>query len=204
MIAGGYSISWDTGSILSTIDVYDLVSNRWSIAHLSEARGYISAVTAKDKSYFAGGLSATTFSNTIDIYDKATNSWSVSQLKYVSGIVSGVLASDKIYWAGTGCNVEIWDVITGTSTRALLSKPRADRGFLYGDHVVLRNGSVAFLRGGLNFFDIFNIAAGTWVVGVLPEALPSNAAVICVNNIIYVAGGRDMNTATDQVYTLEF
>ena len=41
-----------------------------------------------------------------------------------------------------------------------------------------------------NQFDIYNPSTNTWSVGVLDNGfLPAGAAIISVNNVVYVAGG---------------
>jgi len=72
-----------TEQISSRVDIYDMVSQNWSTAELSQGRHTMAVAVAGNKIFFAGGIIlfnpndyGTT--NTIDIYDVISNSWSVS------------------------------------------------------------------------------------------------------------------------------
>jgi outer membrane lipoprotein-sorting protein len=203
MFAGGYKVSADYTSIyaVSTVDIYDLSANSWSIKQLSEARGGISAVTGGNKVYFAGGSTdvAAGVSNKIDIYDNTSNSWSVSALNFIAAPRTGYFVTNKIYWAGSGCSIEARNINTGTSTSAFLSKP--DAGY-----TVIKNGQMIFFRPQSAQFDIYGLATDNWSIGVLPQPIPHGASIIAVNNKIYVAGGVPVNsnTLSNTVYRLEF
>ncbi len=63
------------GTHSSRVDIYDLATQTWSTAELSQARTAPAAVAAGNKIFFAGGeISDGTFpSNVVDIYDVSTN-----------------------------------------------------------------------------------------------------------------------------------
>src|SRR3954453_9049982 len=86
----------------STVDIYDLSTNTWSIAALSEPRSGITAITANNKIYFAGGSEVKggywPYSNKIDIYDNATGIWSTDVMREEKIGFAGVNVGDKIYW----------------------------------------------------------------------------------------------------------
>jgi kelch-like protein 20 len=213
MFAGGYKDGdGSPENIISTVDIYDLSANSWSTTNLSEARGFISAITANNKVYFAGGETGyMKFSKTIDIYDGSTNSWSTSTLQYLSGAgIKGTFLNNNIYWAGSGCNVEIKIINSGSNTNALLSRPDVQ-------YSVVKDGKVIFLRysNSSNTIEVYNPVTNTWSIALLPQSLPGGAAIISVNNTIYIAGGSigcipfDQGGGcspvyTNQVYKLEF
>ena len=204
--AGGYWIEgpW-TFHYSKTIDIYDLSTNTWSVASLSDGGTDISAVACNNKVYFAGGFSGNYFSNKIDIYDNATNSWSVSTLTESKSTIGGIAVNNKIYWAGgslnwqsTSCKVEIRDVNTQSTIIDFLSHPSDVR------NAVIKDNKIAFanLRGP---FDILNLNSNTWSTAIMPLKRDL-AAIISVNNIVYIAGGwaYENQNFTNQVYKLGY
>ncbi len=210
---GGFAAS-SRENRAETVDIYDLNTSTWSVAHLSEPRyKLISAVAVNDKVYFAGGyvFLGDYFnwfaSDKIDIYDITTSSWSTSTLYEGKMECAAISAGDKIFWAGgitgngndqTGhlsCVVEIKDVNAGSSI-AYLSNPGAFQAFL-------KDGKIVFFGGG-NTFDIYNLTTGMWSIGVLPAGIDYVYSSIGVNNTIYVVAAIVNGVLSNQVWKLEF
>ena len=84
----------------NTVDIYDNSNNSWSTASLSQPRNDITATTAGNKIYFAGGGSGMNVLKIIDIYDAATNLWSASSLQQPRTDMASIAADGKIFWAG--------------------------------------------------------------------------------------------------------
>jgi len=203
------------------VDIYDLTTNTWSTASLTaEKRGWHSAVTVGNKVYIAGGETKVRpgyswdnnwgASNKIDVYDNSTGTWSTSTMFEAKMAMGTIAVNDKIYWAGgmTGnypnthnsCVVEIRDVNTGNTAIQYLSKPTGPADAI---KAVLKDNKIAFVGSGNDHFDIYDITADKWFIGVLPQPIPVGACVIAVNNTIYIAGGGG-NTLSNQVWKLEF
>lgn len=213
--AVGNKIFFAGGSFYSDrIDIYDVSSTVWSMDKLSESRQGMSATTIGDKIYFAGGNklagSDQTYSNKIDIFNSTSGSWSISFMSESKSNMASIASDNKIYWAGGAFNygqstrqsklVEIRDVSTQISTFACLFQPNA------GFHAVSRNDKIVFFTGSgdvTNKFDIYNSSTDTWSIGVLNQNIRS-AAIISVNNTIYVAGGYIDGVMSSQVWKLEF
>ena len=211
----GNKIYFAGGSYFSDkIDIYDVSLNAWSIDKLSESRHGLSATTIGDKIYFAGGNrlagSDQTYSNKIDIFNSASGSWSISFMSESKSNMASIASGNKIYWAGGAFNygqatslsklVEIRDVNTQISTFACLFQPNA------GFHAVSKNDNIVFFTGTgdvTNKFDIYNSSTDTWSIGVLNQSI-RNAAIISVNNNLYVAGGYVNGVLSNQVWKLEF
>jgi hypothetical protein len=203
------------------VDIYDLPTNSWSTALLSEARRGPSAVAINNKIYFAGGeaglnppVNGLYFipSDRIDIYDNATNSWSISSLKESKEYFAGIAAAGKIYWAGgtsgipggtyyPSCGVEIKDVNAGSTLTNLSRSGSWDADF--GENAVLKDNKIVFPFNGDNKFDIYDITTNSWSIGVLPVNI-LYASIISVNNTIYIAGGYVNGVLSNQVWKLEF
>ncbi len=206
------------------VDIYDLSTNAWTTSSLSEVkRGEHAAVTLNNKVYFAGGETWPAWPNgswgasdKIDIYDNITNSWSVSNLNVGRFNLLGIAISDKIYWAGgqTGwypslsltCSVEIQNVNTGSSSTQYLFNPSWWWN-VSGQNAVVKDNKIIFYRAqgsARNKFDIYDIVADSWSIGILQQPIPEDASIISVNNTIYVAGGLVNGVRSDKVWKLEF
>lgn len=195
------------------VDIYDLSTNKWSTASLSEPRSYISAVAVDNKVYFAGGQREDRWyanpSDIIDIYDNSTDTWSTSTLSQPMGFVAGVAVADNIYWMG-GCRMESKNVNTWQSSHDYLYMP-GHWGFIY-NHVVVKDNKLVFFRNtgdNANKFDIYDLNTKTWSIGVLAQDNIEFQSIILVNNTIYLAGGMgyvDGNflNLSNQVWKLEF
>ena len=199
----------------NTVDIYDNTSNTWSTAILSEARMDLAAASCGNKVYFAGGRMATTISKTIDIYDVSTNSWSVSSLELPRANMTGIAVDDKLYWAegynsftNAGStlnnNVEVFNTSTGTASIECMAPRRNIVAVKKGNNIIFFTGDFGpgDPRTGIDF-EIYNISTKTWSIGKLNQKV-YNAAVISVNNTIYVAGGSDGANYFDHVWKLEF
>ena len=214
LFAGGFGYpdgrNWGE---FNTVDIYDNRSNSWSTATLSEARMDITAAATESKVYFAGGRKGMNVSTTIDIYDRANNSWSVSSLQQPRIQMAGIANDGKAFWSGgyttigpvwkVNDNVEIHDLATD-SISSVCIVPRA------AFNVVTKNEHIIFFTGSRedngNQFEIYNTVSGKWSTAVLNQKL-QGAAIISVNNTIYVAGGRGDNPwgpYNKQVWKLEF
>jgi hypothetical protein len=198
------------------VDIYDLVNNSWSTATLSEARSFLSAETANNKIYFTGGWNeySTNFNPTdkIDIYDNASGLWSTSAMNEPKVGMESIAVGNKIFWAGGATSnsngitpsdkVEVRDVNTQSSSFACLFQPNT-WGYNNQKASVKSNKIVFFTGVTHNKFDIYDLSANAWSIGVLPVSI-EKAAIISVNNIIYVAGGFVNGVLSNQVWKLEF
>jgi hypothetical protein len=209
--------------------IYDGTSNKWSISDAlypydplggSPIYSGIAATAIGDKIYFAGsswmdnsqtGLPSWV-EGTIHIFNTQTNNWTTSHLQSEPrGWMAGIAVGNTNYWAGgferpgglngvpsMSSNVEMRDMTTGQSTSACLFQPNAKFS------AVQKNNSIIFFTGAgqrKDKFDIYNLDSKTWLIGVLPQSIES-AAIISVNNTIYVAGGKVNGTLTSQVFKL--
>jgi hypothetical protein len=129
------SLQWNGSS--DNVDIYDVSSNAWSVAHLSKARENICAVAIGNKVIFAGGTYFTknptignpvgNASDVVDIYDLSTDSWSVAKLSVARTEISAVVIGNNVYFAGgygygSSDNLNIVDVYnSGTNTWSISS-----------------------------------------------------------------------------------
>ncbi len=66
----------------------------------------------------------------------------------------------------------------------------------------MKNNQIIFFAD-TNKFDVYDVAADKWSIGVLPIKL-EGASIISVNNIVYLAGGSLNGVSSDKVWKLEF
>ena len=206
----------------SRVDIYNATNNVWSTTTLTGSGRNIGATTSfGNKIYFAGGYEAVGLHNVIDIYDAVSNQWSTSMLSQYKSAMAGIAVNNKIYWAGGdvyntpggGQQVEIRDLTTSTTSFGCLFQQNA--GSSYGSNssfdAVVKNNKIVFFTsdGGAGFgeiknkFDIYDITTNTWSIGVLSQDI-FGASIICVNNVIYVAGGYVNSVLSNQIWRLDF
>ncbi|HJS56076.1 MAG TPA: hypothetical protein VJ765_16105, partial [Chitinophagaceae bacterium] len=73
---------------------------------------------------------------------------------------------------------------------------------LKDDKIVFFTGYGSDPRNGTHF-EIYNLTTDTWSTVLLDKNI-MGAAIISVNNVIYVAGGFVNGVGSDQVWKLEF
>jgi hypothetical protein len=187
----------------SRVDIYDTITQTWSIAELSAARWGIATVASGSKIFFAGGeLGDGAFDlyySTVDIYDVSSNTWSVAWLSEPRSEIAAAAVGNKVLFAGgekdlsynTSDKVDIYDIPSNTWSTGLLSQPRS---FV---SAVTANNKIYFAGGHRedrwfadpsNRIDIYDNAHGTWSTSSLIEPKGYFAGV-AVSNKIYWAGG---------------
>ncbi|HET6766135.1 MAG TPA: hypothetical protein VFH08_02010, partial [Chitinophagaceae bacterium] len=196
------------GGSSSRVDIYDLSTNTWLVANLSEAKFGFTATVADNKIYFAGGYinDGIPTSTKIDIYDNATASWSTSTLSTPRAYHAAIFNNGKIYWAGGStlsdvngdccdsltCNVEIKDINTQASSFSSLSYPKCV------SIAFEKNNKIGFFGNPLGpnvnigcqsiqHFDVYDLSSNSWSVGIFPQIISSYASILSVNNTIYIA-----------------
>ena len=191
----------------SRVDIYDIVTQTWSIAELSESRQLIAAVATGNKIFFAGGRRGdgadnTYFSN-VDIYDVSTNTWSVSFLSEPRSQIAAAAVGNKVFFAGgendlnytipyTAHNiVDIYDLSSGIWSTANLSEARI------GNTAVAVNNKIYFAGGYTgnpnytvsNKIDIYDGNNGSWSTSTLLEPKVHFAGISVADNIYWAGGG---------------
>ncbi len=85
----------------STVDIYDITTQTWSIAQLSVPRTNMGVIASGNKIYFAGGYSSKlAVSSRIDIYDAASNSWATTELSEPRANLTVAAVGSKIMFTG--------------------------------------------------------------------------------------------------------
>ncbi len=201
VFAGGWL---DYGAGYSgTADIYDISTNTWSVAWLSEEyRQGMVAASVGNKIFFAGGgnndVGYTT--SRVDIYDVVSNAWSTAELSEPKEYLAAATIGNKVFFAGGGnwntaytglSTVDIYDNATNSWTKTNLSQGRSNlSATAVGGKVYFAGGSTdAYYERGSNNIDIFDTLTNTWSGSGLQELKKFHAAV-AAGNKIYWAGGR--------------
>jgi hypothetical protein len=217
--------------VMSTqVGIYNVSTQGWTTAILSEPRAAFSTVTVGDKVYFSGGYHRDNgpASKTIDIYDNNTGSWSTSLLAQPKAFHCSIYKDGKIYWAGGAtyvdimssdyltktCSVEIKDINTQASNfSSLYQPPPFDWSFAFdtGGRLIFLHGN-DFRSGNAMKFDIYDVSPDSWKIGVVSQ-MPSyflGSSYVEANNAVFIAGGADACPQRSscqyhsQVYKLQF
>ncbi|MEM9849093.1 MAG: T9SS type A sorting domain-containing protein [Bacteroidota bacterium] len=186
------------------VDIYDLTTQTWDTARLSQARFFMAATTAGDKAYFGGGvIDNNTMSKRVDIYDATTDTWSIDSLSIERGLLAATTVQNQVIFAGghdadgvSLADVDIYDTNTQNWTTDQLSVPRMGAG------AVTACGKAYFLGGGDNDWDtkivvgantqvdIYDPSTATWTTDNL-NAKRALAAAAATDNTLAILGGFD-------------
>lgn len=213
--ANGYS-TWAASNV---VDIYNNLTNSWTVATLSEARSDLSATTAGDKIFFAGGFRdqfQQIPTRTIDIFDNPANSWSTSMLLEEKAGHGAIKIENNLFWSsgifnnnGLGYwpsnHVEIRNLENNTDTFTCITPKVYSMPVVKDDNIIFFPGTMGNGQVSGNVFDIYNTHTNQWSIVQLNRAI-YDATVISINNTIYIAGGRDQPWGPyfKQVWKLEF
>ena len=102
-VIGGRDNASDDASRLSTVEVYNPVTNTWAAgADMPTARRYpVSAAVGGRIYIFGGEIGGATYLSTVEAYDPATDTWSTLDSMPVERVVfSGSVFDGKVYFFG--------------------------------------------------------------------------------------------------------
>lgn len=175
------------------VDIYDIATNRWSIAELSETRYGITVAAIGDKVFFAGGATSIdpyVSSNRVDVYDMATKTWSTTRLTEARSGIRAVTAGNKIVFAGgqsrgTSASVDIYDASSNSWSTAQLSQPR-----IVASSATLGTKALFFSGSGssYNHIDIYDASTNNWSVIVFDKWILS--FLVAAGNDVFIGGGK--------------
>jgi hypothetical protein len=199
--AGGKKGSSGPGSIVSDrVDIYNAISETWTIAALSIPRSDLAATSSWGFVFFGGGWDGVYDSNVydrVDIYNTANGSWSTATLSQARGALAATAVGDLVFFAG-GWNfkvqspplnvVDMYNLTSNTWTVTTLSQARA---FL---RATTAGNRYALFAGGQNnassfkVVDIFDLSTQGWSTATLSQARADMAAA-SLGNWAFFAGG---------------
>ena len=197
-----------TGAYSSRVDIYDVVTNIWTTAELTQPeRQGMAVATVGNKILFAGGGDNDNGATTkrVDIYNASNNTWSTAELSQGREYFAAVTSGGKVFFAGgrtwqtstSGFStwaasnvVDIYDNSTGTWTTAILSEARSDlSATAVGGKIYFAGGfSDQFQQIPSKALDIYDVTSNSWSTSRLVEEKAAHAD-ISVNNKIFWASG---------------
>ena len=221
LFAGGWIYA--NNDVTSRVDIYDIVSQTWSIAELSEARYDISAITVGNKVFFAGGTNDWFFTSTVDIYDASSNTWSVANLSKARGRLAVAAIGNKVFFAGGDCFdtvggglminsvsdvVDIYDIEANSWSISHLSERRGNLEFggTSLNNKIYVAGGFFHQWGSSPYFsnkvDVYDNASGSWSTTTLANER-ADIGTASADNKIFWAGGGTFSNHSNQVEILE-
>ena len=90
--------------------MYNVTNGQWTTAHLSQARDWISAATAGNLAFFAGGEynGIDGVSNVVDVFDASTGLWTTTTLGQARDAMSATSVDGKAIFAGGYLGNNAW------------------------------------------------------------------------------------------------
>ena len=211
LFAGGASPQIDGPSLLSfevyaTVDIYDVVTDTWSVAELSDPRAGMAHAVLGDKVYFAGGDKGNgVVSDVVDIYDASTDTWSTDKLSSARAFYGGGIAFDnKVYFAGgtlesseNTTRIDIFEPSSNTWSTAELSTPRAGvRAGATSEHLLFASGASASdlqgwqIRTTSNVVDIYDLEKDEWSTFAMDNDR-AHHMVLSAQEQVFIISGLD-------------
>lgn len=209
LIAGGfYSATPPDFTTYSTVDIYDMYTETWTVADLSEPRAGMASAVLNNKAYFAGGYKGNgEVSDKVDIYDFDTDSWSTITLPVARAFYGGgVVFNDKIWFAGgimandsSTTQIDIYDPQDQSWSKEHLSTPR------FGVQAAATHNHATFSGGGMGILDewIYNTSSNVvdvysnieeeWSVHNMNDQRINHSS-LSVNNQVFIVGGFSFDT----------
>jgi len=209
-----FAPGYPSGTVSSRIDIFDISTNSWSTAELSQPRTGVTTVVLGNKIFLGGGWAGRDPSSRVDIYDAVTNTWSTAELSMARGNMCAAAAGNKVLFAG-GANgffkysttVDIYDAVTNTWSASSLTG-RTPTGTV-GMTATSIGDKIYFAGEGSDWFawdfgsisstiNIYDVSTNTWSLSDLSIARGFMAG-IAVGTKIYWAGG--LYTQPDDAFT---
>jgi K319L-like, PKD domain len=204
LFAGGTAVPAGPGpSFSSRVDIYDITTDSWNTAELSQPRLGITAVTSGAKVLFAGGTGLLPSSRVgqtsrIDVYDVTTGFWTTLELPQ-AGHYSSLAQGSNVFFSG-GNLIRIYNVpgnswsAKSISQSRYLIAPANVQGKLYF------SGGASTTSGGIPFpnIDIYDPAVNAWSVSDMSKPKFGIAAMGMRGKILW-AGGSTSDGLTNEV-----
>jgi hypothetical protein len=204
LFAGGVN---DDNNGTSRVDIYDIITNRWSIAELSIGRHDIGVTTADNKIFFGGGDTTDGFGEyeteyaNVDIYDASANRWSVDYLSVPRKWHAAASVGSKVFFAGGCCDrssINIYNTsVNGWSTGELSEARHNLSAVTAGNKIYFAGGES--LPNASAKIDIYDNASSSWSESSLAEPKDEMASISVGNNIYWAGGYNGTNNLSSLV-----
>jgi hypothetical protein len=208
LFAGGLPVPSGPGPNFSaTVDIYDITTNSWSDASLSQARTGMAVATMGSKVFFAGGngilpTGRVGLTSRVDIYDAAADSWSTTEMPHADGSLTALASGNKLVIVG-GNFADVYDVGNKRWTTTNFGQPRYlitannVRGKLYFAGGVTSKSTLT----PTSRIDIYDPATDSWSVSQLSKPKYGMSGLLA-RSLIW-AGGVVSGNASNEVEMFE-
>jgi N-acetylneuraminic acid mutarotase len=205
-------------NISTRVDIYDFVSNTWSMAELSKGRDNLSVAEAGTRIFFAGGyadiFTDILYFTRIDMYDALTNTWSTAELSQGRTDIAAATLGDQVFFAGGyyyynnvsyySNRIDIYNMTTQTWSTDSLSEGRAGLS-------AIQVGNKIYFAGGYtgsnvsDKIDIYDGDTHSWSTSNLKEGRAFQGGIAVANKIYWAGGYTSPSTGvtTSQVEILD-
>jgi len=189
---------------VKTVDIFDISTNTWSTAQLSEERGYLVDFTCAalgTKILFGGSGGG---SRAVDIYDININTWSTAQLSEARFGLAAAAAGNKVVFAGgvttsVSKTVDIYHVSTNSLSTAQLSEARSGlAAAAAGNKILFAGGNNEF--NDVKTVDIYDVSTSTWSTAQLSEARSGLVAAATGNKVVFAGGSNGTLSKSVDIY----
>ena len=209
LFAGGTPIPNGPGpnKFSSTVNIFDISTNSWSVASLSQARSGLTVATMGSKVFFAGGTGilpsgSVGLTSRIDIYDAVADTWSTMEMPHADGLLSSLVSGNKLVIVG-GYFADIYDAGSKRWTTINFGQPR---------YLITANnvkGKLYFAGGVTNKstltptsrIDIYDPASDSWSVSQLSKPKYGMSGLLARS--IMWAGGMVSGNLSNEVEMYE-
>jgi hypothetical protein len=196
--------------------VYNVSSNTWTTATLSQARSDLTSTSVANRfALFAGGYIGSGPSNVVDIFDYLNGKWSTSTLSQPRGGLTSTSLRELAFFAGgyngsrwyttvkTSNIVDIFNSITQTWSVATLSQNRTLLASASIGEIVAFGGGTPDGLSASSIVDVYNITSNIWFTTTLSEARAFLAST-STRNKIFFGGGLSNTGLSDIVDIFDF
>jgi hypothetical protein len=189
------------GSTSKVVDIYNVTSDTWATATLSQAR-YFHAATSVASRYalFAGGWNGTYGSNVVDIFDSLSGIWNTTTLSQPREYLAAASVDNLAFFGGgddgtqTSNVVDIFNATSQTWSTATLSQNRTGLAATsFGDIVAFGGGTPDNNVTFSAVVDMYNMTSDVWFTANLSQPRAWLAATSSTDKIFF-GGGWNSNS----------
>jgi hypothetical protein len=177
-LAGGahHFFAWDFGGgITNTINIYDVVQDKWTLANLPEQRGLMGGKAHNGKTYWVGGTGPL-------FGEHKLPSRTINILDHQTGLFTRECLSQPVIQPDIVARGSELIIFTTKSYHLYSSVP---------------NGVET------STFDIYNTNTGTWKIAVLPVKI-YDARMFNIDDRIFIVGGVVDGELSGKIWELEY
>ncbi|QNA45395.1 Kelch repeat-containing protein [Lacibacter sediminis] len=195
LFAGGTPVPNGPGpnKFSSTVNIYDIATNSWSAANLSQARSGMTVAAMGTKVFFAGGTGilpsgSVGLTSRIDVYDAVADTWSTMEMPHADGLLTSLVSGNKLVIVG-GSFADIYDAGSKRWTTTNFGQPR---------YLITANNvkGKLYFAGGVTSkstltptsrIDIYDPATDSWSVSQLSKPKYGMSGLLA-RNLIWAGG----------------